>query len=96
MAGPEIFPTLGLREVRRIALKNAKLAGPPHLDPRLQAFLRLLSALEGHELRTVARWVGGTEAVVLSTCSHLLPDEKDQIAEFIEIEFKEKAICPLG
>jgi len=39
--------------------------------------------------RTVARWVGETEAVVLSTYSHLLPDEKDQIAEFIGSEFKE-------
>lgn len=39
--------------------------------------------------RTVVRWVGDTEAVVLPTYSHLLPYEKDQIAGFIGNEFKE-------
>ncbi len=39
---------------------------------------------EGVSYRTVARWVGGTEAVVLQTYSHLLPDEKDEIAKFID------------
>ena len=34
--------------------------------------------------RAVARWVGDTEAVILQTYSHLLPDEKDAIADFIK------------
>ena len=39
---------------------------------------------EGMRYRTVARWVGDTEAVVLQTYSHLVPDEKDQIADFLD------------
>ena len=33
--------------------------------------------------RTVARWVGDTEEVILQTYSHLVPDEKDQIGRFL-------------
>ena len=34
--------------------------------------------------RTVARWVGDTESVVLETYSHLVPDEKNDIANFLD------------
>ena len=34
--------------------------------------------------RTVARWVGDTEEVILQTYSHLVPDEKDQIGRFLD------------
>ncbi|MBQ7250903.1 MAG: integrase [Bacilli bacterium] len=37
----------------------------------------------GLPVRVVARWVGDTEEVILQTYSHLIPDEKDQIAQFI-------------
>lgn len=38
---------------------------------------------QGMSYRTVARWVGDTEEVVLQTYSHLIPDEKDQIGKFL-------------
>lgn len=36
---------------------------------------------QGMSYRTVARWVGDTEEVVLQAYSHLIPDEKDQIGK---------------
>ena len=36
--------------------------------------------------RTVPRWVGDTEQVELQTYPHLLPDEKDEIADFLNGE----------
>lgn len=80
-----IFPTLGPSEVRRIVLKHAKLAGLPHIKIhgfRHSCVSYLLS--QGMNYRTVARWVGDTEEVILQTYSHLVPDEKDQIANFLD------------
>lgn len=34
--------------------------------------------------RIVARWVGNTESVVLETYSHLIPDEKNEIANLLD------------
>ena len=39
---------------------------------------------QGMNYRTVARWVGDTEEVILQTYSHLVPDEKDQIGRSID------------
>jgi integrase len=83
--------TIGHSEVRRRIDKYVEKAGLPHIKVhgfRHSCVSWLLS--KGMSYRTVARWVGDTEAVVLSTYSHLLPDEKDQIAEFIGKEFKDE------
>lgn len=80
-----IFPTMGPSEVRRIVLKHAKLAGLPHIKIhgfRHSCVSYLLS--KGMNYRTVARWIGDTEEVILQTYSHLVPDEKDQIANFLD------------
>ena len=39
---------------------------------------------KGMNYCTVARWVGDTESVVLETYSHLIPDEKNEIANFLD------------
>ena len=44
---------------------------------------------KGMSYRTVARWVGDTESVVLETYSHLVPDEKDQIANFFDETYED-------
>ena len=73
----------GQTQVRRKNIKYAELAG---LEPiRLHEFRHscvshLLS--NGMSYRTVARWVGDTEEMILSTYSHLLPDEKTAISDF--------------
>ena len=77
--------TMGYSEIRRRVIKYEQLAGLPHM--RVHGFRHscvswLLS--QGMSHRTVARWVGDTEAVILQTYSHLLPDEKDAIADFIK------------
>lgn len=77
--------TVGHSEVRRKIDKYIAMAGLPHM--KIHGFRHscvswLLS--KGMSYRTVARWVGDTEAVVLQTYSHLLPDEKDQIADFLD------------
>lgn len=41
---------------------------------------------KGTSYRTVARWVGDTEQIVLQTYSHPLPGEKDEIADFLNGE----------
>ena len=41
---------------------------------------------KGMSYRTVPRWVGDTEQVELQTYPHLLPDEKDEIADFLNGE----------
>lgn len=77
--------TMGYSEARRRVLKYEKLAGLPHMKVhgfRHSCVSWLLS--QGMSHRTVARWVGDTEAVILQTYSHLLPDEKDAIADFIK------------
>ena len=70
--------------VMRLVIKYSALAGLPQI--RVHGFRHscvswLLS--NGMSYRTVARWVGDTEKVILQTYSHLIPDEKDQIAQFI-------------
>lgn len=77
--------TVGHSKVRRKIDKNMKLAGLPHM--KIHGFRHscaswLLS--QDMSYGTVARWVGGTETVVLQTYSHLLPDEKDEIAVFLD------------
>lgn len=42
--------------------------------------------------RMTARWVGGTEEVVLSAYLHLIPDEKTPIADFRNGEPKAEVI----
>lgn len=77
--------TIGHSEVRRRIDKYVKKAELPHIKVhgfRHSCVSYLLS--KGMSYRTVARWVGDTEAVVLQTYSHLLPDEKDQIADFLD------------
>lgn len=75
---------LSYSEVRRLSIKYAEKAGLFRI--RIHEFRHscvswLLS--NGMNYRTVARWVGDTESVVLSTYSHLIPGEKDQIAIFL-------------
>ena len=41
---------------------------------------------KGMSYRTVPKWVDDIEQVVLQTYSHLLPDEKDEIADFLNGE----------
>lgn len=58
-------------------------AGLPHIKVhgfRHSCVSYLLS--QGMSYRTIARWVGDTEEVVLQTYSHLIPDEKGQIGKF--------------
>ena len=77
--------TIGHSEVRRRVEKYIKLADLPHMKVhgfRHSCVSWLLS--KGMSYRTVARWVGDTESVVLKTYSHLVPDEKDQIANFLD------------
>ena len=79
--------TIGHSEVRRRIDKYIKAAGLPHMNVhgfRHSCVSYLLS--KGMSYRTVARWVGDTEAVVLQTYSHLLPSEKDEIAKFFDGE----------
>ena len=81
--------SLKRRRITLSSLRERKRRKPssrasPHQDPRLQTFPRLLSAFPGHEPRTVARWVGDTEEVILQTYSHLVPDEKDQIGRLLD------------
>ena len=81
----DVFTTMGYSEIRRIVIKCSKKAGLPHI--KIHGFRHscvswLLS--KGMSYRTVARWVGDTESVVLETYSHLVPDEKDQIANFLD------------
>ena len=81
--------TIGHSEVRRRVDKYIKLAGLPHMKVhgfRHSCVSYLLS--QGMSYRTVARWVGDTETVVLQTYSHLLPDEKDEIATFLDKKLK--------
>ncbi|MBQ7243021.1 MAG: tyrosine-type recombinase/integrase, partial [Bacilli bacterium] len=76
---------IGHSEVRRRVDKYLEKAGLPHMKVhgfRHSCVSYLLS--KGMSYRTVARWVGDTEQVVLQTYSHLLPDEKDEIAKFID------------
>lgn len=76
---------IGHSEVRRRIDRYVKMAGLPHIKVhgfRHSCVSWLLS--NGMSYRTVARWVGDTETVVLQTYSHLLPDEKDEIAEFVD------------
>ena len=75
---------LSYSEARRLTIRYSEKAGIFRI--RLHEFRHscvswLLS--NGMNYRTVARWVGDTEAVVLSTYSHLIPGEKDQIAVFL-------------
>lgn len=79
-----VFPTMGPSEVRRLIIKYSSMACLPHI--RIHGFRHscvsyLLS--QGMSHRTVARWVGDTEEVILQTYSHLIGDEKDQIANFL-------------
>jgi|GEM_PF-830157 len=73
----------GQTTVRRKCNEYASAAG---LEPiKLHEFRHsCVSNLLGNGMsyRTVARWVGDTEAMVLSTYSHLLPDEKTAISDF--------------
>ena len=83
----DVFPTMGYSEIRRIVIKYSKKAGLPHIKIhgfRHSCVSYLLS--QGMSYRTVARWVGDTEEVVLQTYSHLIPDEKDQIGKFLDDE----------
>lgn len=85
LAQREHSVTIGYSEVRRKILRYEKRAGLPKMKVhgfRHSCVSWLLS--KGMSYRTVARWVGDTEAVVLATYSHLVPDEKDQIAGFID------------
>ena len=82
--GPNSGCALSYSEARRLTLRYSKAAGIFRI--RLHEFRHscvswLLS--NGQNYRAVARWVGDTEAVVLSTYSHLIPGEKDQIAVFL-------------
>ena len=82
--------TMGHSEVRRRVEKYIRLAGLPHMKVhgfRHSCVSWLLS--KGMSYRTVARWVGDTESVVLETYSHLVPDEKDQIANFLDETYDE-------
>ena len=77
--------TIGHSEVRRRIDKYMAKAELPHMKVhgfRHSCVSYLLS--KGMSYRTVARWVGDTEIVVLQTYSHLLPDEKNQIADFLD------------
>ncbi len=76
---------IGHSEIGRRVDKYLAKAGLPHM--KAHGFCHscvsyLLS--KGMSYRTVARWVGDIEQVVLQTYSHLLPDEKDEIAKFID------------
>jgi len=87
----EHYSALSYSEARRLTIRYAKLAGIFRI--RLHEFRHscvswLLS--NGMNYRTVARWVGDTESVVLSTYSHLIPGEKDQIAVFLNGGIREK------
>lgn len=75
---------LGQSSVRRACERFAKEAG---LAPiRLHEFRHSCVSnllMHGISPRLVARWVGDTESMVLSTYSHLLPSEKQDMAELM-------------
>ena len=84
----QVFPgekdgavVLGQSSVRRYCERFAKKAG---LTPiRLHEFRHSCVSnllMHGISPRLVARWVGDTESMVLSTYSHLLPSEKQDMA----------------
>jgi len=82
--------TMGHSEVRRRVEKYIAKAGLPHMKVhgfRHSCVSWLLS--KGMSYRTVARWVGDTESVVLETYSHLIPDEKNEIANFLDDTFND-------
>ena len=87
-ADAQVFPgekdgavVLGQSSVRRYCERFAKKAG---LRPiRLHEFRHSCVSnllMHGISPRLVARWVGDTESMVLSTYSHLLPSEKQDMA----------------
>lgn len=81
----DTFPTLGPSEVRRLVIKYSRKAELPHIKIhgfRHSCVSYLLS--QGMNYRTVARWVGDTEEVILQTYSHLIADEKDRIGQFLD------------
>jgi len=74
----------GQTSVRRKSVRYARMAGLHVIklhEFRHSCVSNLLS--NGMSYRTVARWVGDTEQMVLSTYSHLLPDEKTQISDYL-------------
>ncbi len=74
----------GQTTVRRLVIKYAALAGVKAI--RLHEFRHsCVSNLLMHKqpVRLVARWAGDTESMVLNTYSHLLPNEKNVIADFM-------------
>ena len=75
---------LGQTSVRRHCEQYSKQAG---LKPiRLHEFRHSCVSnllMHGISPRLVARWVGDTESMVLSTYSHLLPSEKQDMAEMM-------------
>lgn len=74
----------GQTTVRRLSMKYAALAGVKCI--KLHEFRHsCVSNLLMHKqpVRLVARWVGDTESMVLNTYSHLLPNEKSVIADFM-------------
>ena len=74
----------GQTTVRRLAMRYAEAAGVKAI--KLHEFRHsCVSNLLMHKqpVRLVARWVGDTETMVLNTYSHLLPNEKSVIADFM-------------
>jgi len=75
---------MGQTSVRRLAIVYARKAGLQEL--RLHEFRHSCVSyllMSGLNYRVVARWVGDTEAMILSTYSHLLPSEKTQVSDFL-------------
>ena len=74
----------GQSTVRRLVVRYAAIAGVKPI--KLHEFRHsCVSNLLMHKqpVRLVARWVGDTESMVLNTYSHLLPNEKSVIADYM-------------
>jgi integrase len=75
---------MGQTSVRRLAIVYAR---KNHLQElKLHEFRHSCVSyllMSGLNYRVVARWVGDTEAMILSTYSHLLPSEKTQVSDFL-------------
>lgn len=85
-------PIMGQSSVRRKSVLYANAAEVKVIklhEFRHSCVSNLL--MHGMPPRIVAKWVGDTESMVLNTYSHLLPNEKDTIADFINtVRYQDK------
>jgi integrase len=76
---------IGETTARRLNIKYAEMAGVKSLtmhEFRHSCASNLLKA--GIPVRVVARWIGDTEETVMSFYSHLFPDEKMMVGDWLE------------